>query len=536
MAQTFDNKVNIEVGITGTGSVKSIKTELREAKEEAIEMARRFGDNSAEATNAAKKVAKLKDEIEDLGLKIKGVNPDKFQRIATLVGGLGNGFAAAQGAMALFGTESEDLAKTMVRLQGAIALSQGLQGLKDLPILFAGIGGSATKAFQAIKLAIGSTGIGLIVVALGAAISALIYYWDDLTGSVDENTKALQANADSMRKSKEVADALAESEAVDEGIRRRRQQHDIEKIYEEYKIRKANMEARVALMKEGLAKELAAQEVGFMSKREQMLNEGVSENLIEALNLKEREDIRKKYADIALQNRIDAAVRAQEAQKKIDENEKKDAADQLKYHKDLEDQAVKDLWDELDKKGVILEAEYEQKKRARDAEKKLNEEKVQMAIDYGTAIGQLTTVFAGENKEAQREAFELNKAISIATAIIKTYEGAATAAATYAEVPVLAAIAAGAQIALGLAQVAQIAAQKFPEDGQSPSTSLSASVGYSAPNINQSVNQQRGVIGNTTGVTGNQTQTNTTKVIVTETDITRVQNRTNDLKRRAIIR
>ena len=82
---TQNAAVQISLGVKETGgSVKSIKTELREAKAEAIEMARKFGETSTQAQDAAKKVAKLRDEVEDLGIRIKGVNPDKFARIASL--------------------------------------------------------------------------------------------------------------------------------------------------------------------------------------------------------------------------------------------------------------------------------------------------------------------------------------------------------------------------------------------------------------------------------------------------------------------
>ena len=68
MADTkITTAVEVKVGVTGDGSVKSIKTELREAKEQAIQLARQFGESSTQATAAAKRVAELKDEIEDLG-------------------------------------------------------------------------------------------------------------------------------------------------------------------------------------------------------------------------------------------------------------------------------------------------------------------------------------------------------------------------------------------------------------------------------------------------------------------------------------
>ena len=55
--------------------------------------------------------------MEDFNDRVKALNPDKFAKVQTIVQGVSRGFQAAQGAMALFGSESEDLQKTLVKIQ-----------------------------------------------------------------------------------------------------------------------------------------------------------------------------------------------------------------------------------------------------------------------------------------------------------------------------------------------------------------------------------------------------------------------------------
>jgi hypothetical protein len=139
--------------------------------------------------------------MDDFNDRVKAVNPDKFAKLNTVVSGVANGFAAAQGAMALFGNESKDFEKTMIKLQGAMALSQGLEGLgkiqQQFGAIFKDVVSGAKKAFAAIKAGIGSTGIGLILVALGAIVA----YWDDIkeaVSGVSEEQKDLLKNTEKM--------------------------------------------------------------------------------------------------------------------------------------------------------------------------------------------------------------------------------------------------------------------------------------------------------------------------------------------------
>ena len=113
--------------------------------------------------------------------------------------GVASGFAAYQGAMGLAGVESKDLEKQLLKVQSAMAIAQGLQGLGEARDSFKQLKAVGVNAFNAIKSAIGATGIGLIVVAAGAIYA----YWDDIKGAVSgvsEEQKKLnkisQINAD----------------------------------------------------------------------------------------------------------------------------------------------------------------------------------------------------------------------------------------------------------------------------------------------------------------------------------------------------
>ena len=182
---------------------KSMKAEIKELTVAAQQAVMQFGEFSPEARKAEATLASARDRMEDFNDRVKAVNPDKFAQLNTVVSGVANGFQAAQGAMALFGNESKDFEKTMIKLQGAMALTQGLEGLgkvqQQFGAIFTNIASGAKKAFAAIKAGIGSTGIGLILVALGAIVA----YWDDIkeaVSGVDEEQKKLLADAKAQEK------------------------------------------------------------------------------------------------------------------------------------------------------------------------------------------------------------------------------------------------------------------------------------------------------------------------------------------------
>lgn len=174
MAQTTV-AINLEAKTKGADSVKSLKTQIREATQDAAAMAQKFGEFSPQAITAAQKVAKLKDEMGDLNQRIAGLNPDKFAAIAGVTQGIAGGISAATGAMALFGAESEDTQKLLAKVQGAMAFSQGIQQVLDMRNSFGAMGTmiktQVVTAFTTLRGAIIATGIGALAVGLALVIS-----------------------------------------------------------------------------------------------------------------------------------------------------------------------------------------------------------------------------------------------------------------------------------------------------------------------------------------------------------------------------
>jgi hypothetical protein len=155
----------------------SLRSQLREATMEAQKLAQQFGQFSPQALQAAQRVADLKDEIDDVNGSINALTgAGKIQAFGKAVGTIAGGFSAAQGAIALFGGESEDLQKTLVKLQGAMALSQGLAALEDVGQAFSNLGVAAVDAFNKIKAAILANPWTALATAIAAAAAALAVY------------------------------------------------------------------------------------------------------------------------------------------------------------------------------------------------------------------------------------------------------------------------------------------------------------------------------------------------------------------------
>ena len=140
---------------------------------------------SKEFETVARRAGQIKEQMRGVADAINDADPEKFggkfQRTAE---GIAGAFSAVTGAQALFGQQSEEIEKQMLKVQGAIALTQGISSMKELKNdasdLFNAVKTGGVNAFKALKTAIGSTGIGLLLVALGTIVA----YWDDIKAAI----------------------------------------------------------------------------------------------------------------------------------------------------------------------------------------------------------------------------------------------------------------------------------------------------------------------------------------------------------------
>ena len=211
---TIETIVNVKATASGGGSVKSIREEIKQARQEAMQFSREFGEFSPQAIEAAKRLAQLKDEMEDLNNRVAGLNPDKFAAVGKVISGVANGIQAAQGALALFGAESEDVQKTLAKVQGAMAFAQGIDGIMQVKESFISMGQGALDAFKKIRTGLLATGIGAFVVILGTIVA----YWDDIKEAVggvsSEQKKLNKATEDNLKAQEEKLTAIDGQENV----------------------------------------------------------------------------------------------------------------------------------------------------------------------------------------------------------------------------------------------------------------------------------------------------------------------------------
>lgn len=194
------NSIDLKVDAKST---ESLRTQMRKAQQEVAELSARFGATSKAAIEAAKRAAELRDRIGDAKTLTDAFNPDaKFRALSGSIQGVVGGFTALQGAIGAFGVKNEEVEKALLRVNSAMALSQGLQSLGESVDSFKQLGAviKSTTAFQflynaatstatAVQTAFGvatnvtttgfkllrgaiiSTGIGALVVGLGAVIA-----------------------------------------------------------------------------------------------------------------------------------------------------------------------------------------------------------------------------------------------------------------------------------------------------------------------------------------------------------------------------
>jgi hypothetical protein len=194
---------------------KTLKQQYKDAVKELQNVAAAYGETSTEAVKAAKKAADLKDQIGFTNDLVGAFNPDaKFTALSRSLGGVLDGFQAVQGGLSLIGVEGESVQEAMLKVQSAMALSQGIQGLMEAKDSFKQLGAVAMNALKGIKTGLAATGIGLFLVALGTVVA----YWDDIkeavSGVSEEQANLNKLSHENFETSKKELDTLDSQDNV----------------------------------------------------------------------------------------------------------------------------------------------------------------------------------------------------------------------------------------------------------------------------------------------------------------------------------
>src|ERR1700722_7657386 len=123
MAQEVVIKSSVDLG-DSPQQVQSLRSEYTQAFKELGNLQR----GSVEYYEQLKKTAALKGEMRELREEIKALDPrEQIRLIGGLAKSAAGGFEAAPGAVALFAGKIEELEKTFLKVNVAIAVTHGLQ-------------------------------------------------------------------------------------------------------------------------------------------------------------------------------------------------------------------------------------------------------------------------------------------------------------------------------------------------------------------------------------------------------------------------
>ena len=420
-------EIVLEVGLkdsTAQGT-QSAKQRLRELQKTLTEMALAGESGTKAFKQMEAEAGKLKDQIGDTSQRIKTLASDtvRIDTVVSAVQGITAGFQIAQGAAALFGSENEDLQKSLLKVQGAMALATGVQQVANLlnkdsilitqgqaaaQALYATAVGASTGAMKAFRIALLATGIGAAI----AAVGLLVAKWDELTAAV----RRFLNLPDPAIAAKAREDALMREEAALSNYRDAYEAHTNAQIAADQK--------REAQVKERQRKEAEATQKRLERLREE--NNAIIK-FVEDLNLQLYE---MELDRLSEQEQLQIKAMQAEAQRRMQV-------------------------DTADAKSKMGQAQREQDLAG------LREKYIGQSFGV---INDIIIASAGKSEAAQKRAFNVAKAASIAQAIVNTYLAVSSALAlkpTESVFPGQRFVEAGLALAAGLANVAKIKAQQF---------------------------------------------------------------------------
>lgn len=210
ISQGFDEattsiKENSQAITENVSKQQTMKAELRDLKNKLQEMEDAGKANTAEFNRMAERAGHLTDQIGDTSNRIRVLGDDSkyIKAVSQAIGAMASAYSVAQGASALFGKENKEVEKALLKVNAAMAIANGIQQLhesllKDSTLAvvlnttatkaYSFVVGESTGALKIFRVALASTGIGLIVLAVGA----LVANWKEFVGWLTKSFPQLE--------------------------------------------------------------------------------------------------------------------------------------------------------------------------------------------------------------------------------------------------------------------------------------------------------------------------------------------------------
>ena len=483
--------------------LEPLTTRMGEAEDRLYELALAGDTTSKEYQELLASVGNYRKVQIQTDLAVDSAATTLGQKLGGALTGATSGFAAVQGVMGLVGGESEQLEKALLKVQSALAIQQGVQGIREAIPAFKQLGTTAIKALKGIKTGIAATGVGLLVVAVGAIVA----YWEDITELLGVNNQSLEEQLELEKQIEEEKQKQLQTmnEIVSENQSFIDRQIQIVKNEEKLKDlgidSEKNAKAIQELTKENIRLELLNLQTRLTS-TEELLNTQEKLQIKSEIYRKQQEllrideqalfEQRQKNAEALAKKDEELKKLNEEVQKAFEERidtENKILQEGVDFLKDANVEEVESTFNKYAAMGALSMDYYQGEE---DLRKRNKEFAIKSAFETLDLISNITELFGKKGEKQAKRAFEVQKAAQIATTLGTTYLSATQAYASQflplpdPSSPVRGGIAAGLAVAAGLANVAKIASQKFEGGGATGGTSVSGSVpdAPSAPQFN----------------------------------------------------
>lgn len=295
---------------------ESLRQRLKSLTQQIAEMKLAGNDGTEAFQKLVIEAGNIKDAMADAGAEIKNAGSDTrtFDNLLGSAQAVAGGFAIAQGTAALFGDESEELQKVLLKVNAAMAILQGLQTVgnalqkegalmqlfstkqKQADIATTGIQTIAQQAYnivvgesvgllKVLRIAFAATGVGAVILGL-TALTAWLTRSSKATKQLSKDIQSfndtLNAQTDDLNKSLEQSNRIQE-----ENIARAKARGDKQSDINEQEIEdlESTREAIKGLEDENRQRfEIAQQTIDRIRNGEQSYNEDLLESSKDFVN------------------------------------------------------------------------------------------------------------------------------------------------------------------------------------------------------------------------------------------------------------
>ena len=401
------------------GDLQPLTTRMGEAEDRLYELANAGQTATKEYQDLLKTVGSYRKVQIQTDMAVDAAATNMGQKLGGALGGVTAGFSLAQGAMGAFGVESEAVEKALLQVQSAMAIQQGVQGIKEsIPFLIS-LKNTAVTAFAGMTTAskiFMTAGIGVLITGIGLLIANFDKIANVFTGEIERNaryTKSLNQSAKAIKDNAKELDKRADDLQRNQDFELAMAEAQGATTAELRKMKVAQAEERIELEKDSVAR---AENIYWLAKQryQKLVNadadeeiiKKAKENAVEAREIlvKEKEDLQKARQDrkdIINQNKVD---------------EVKDRQDRIQAGKDA---AKEELATIKDNQKSATELLKEESQRQIDAVEAKYAEQIKLAKKYGKDIKALEEARDKELQEITDRQVDLsrggNEKVKIAT-------------------------------------------------------------------------------------------------------------------------